>query len=595
MEPPITLDFETDAIQPWPNYPPKPVGLAIRWPDGRQQYIAWRHPKGNNGTREEAEAVLRQVWDSPMLFHNSAFDIEVAMKEFGLPYPRYVQDTLFLLFLYDPHAISLSLKPSSERLLNVPPDEQKSLEQYIRSNIRNVKEWGAYIGQAPGDVVAPYALGDVHRTFLLWEFLLPIIEKEGMADSYYRELKLQPILMEATRRGIRLDAEKLGDDLVIYEAALAKADAWIREKLKSPNLNIDSNEELADAIDRAGLSGVWPTTPKGRRSTSKESLRTALTCTDTLNMLAYRGTLFTCITTFMKPWLEQGQLTGYCHPSWNQVRGDKFGARTGRLSSNGPNFQNVPNEFEDLVVPEGFPLPPIMRNYLLPPLHYTWLKRDYSQQELRVLAHFEDGSLLQAYSENPGLDVHEYASDLILRYTGLSFNRKATKIVSFTLVYGGGIPALSAKLKSGPAEASQLKTAYLDTFQDVKTLMADIKARGRAKKPVRTTGGRLLYAEKPDKTGRDQSYKLLNHLIQGSSADITKQSIINWWEHPDRSPDDLFLATVHDENDFAAPEGDERRAMRAMNEGMMAVPLDVKLLSEGFAGKSWGTVQPFKD
>lgn len=593
MEPPITFDFETDAIQPWPIYPPKPVGLAVRYPNGTQEYIAWRHPKGNNSTRERAEAVLRQYWDSPMLFHNSSFDIEVAMKEFGLPYPRFVQDTLFLLFLYDPHAPSLSLKPSSERLLNVPPDEQKALENYIRSKIRNVNEWGAYIGQAPGDIVAPYALGDVDRTFKLWEFLLPIIEKEGMQEAYQRELKLQPILMEATRRGIRINAEQLAVDLALYEAELERADRWIRQKLNSPNLNIDSNEELADAIDRAGLSGAWPTTPTGRRSTSKESLRTALTCVDTLNMLAYRGTLSTCITTFMKPWLEQGQLTGVCHPSWNQVRGDKFGARTGRLSSNGPNFQNVPNEFEDLVVPHGFMPPPIMRNYLLPPKGYSWLKRDYSQQELRVLAHFEDGSLLQAYRENPGLDVHGYASELIYRYTGQSYNRKATKIVSFTLVYGGGIPALSAKLKSGPADASLLKNSYLDSFPDVKDLMTDIKARGRAKKPVRTTGGRLLYAEKPDKTGRDQSYKLLNHLIQGSSADITKESIINWWEHPLRQPEDVFLATVHDENNFAAPVGDERRAMKAMNEGMLAVPLDVQLLSEGFMGESWGTVKEY--
>jgi DNA polymerase I len=595
MIPPITLDFETDAIQPWPNFPPKPVGLAVRWPDGRQEYLAWRHPKGNNASREQAEALLRSVWDQPMLFHNSSFDIEVAMKEFNLPYPRFVHDTLFLLFLYDPHASSLSLKPSSERILSIAPDEQNTLEKYVRSHIRNVKEWGAYIGQAPGDIVAPYALGDVHRTYQLFEFLYPVIEKESMLPAYLRELKLQPILMEATRRGIRINAEQLALDLKKYENELAGADRWLREKLNAPSLNLDSNEELADAIDKAGLSGQWALTPKGRRSTSKESLRGALTCPDTLNMLAYRGTLFTCITTFMRPWLEQAQTTGFCHPSWNQVRGDKFGARTGRLSSNGPNFQNVPNEFEDLVVPAGFLPPPIMRNYLLPPEGCSWLKRDYSQQEVRVLAHFEDGALLQAYREKPDMDVHQYVAELILRYTGNSFNRKATKIVSFTLVYGGGIPALTAKLKSSPADAAFLKESYLSSLPDVRALMNDIKARGRAKKPVRTTGGRLLYAEKPDKTGRDQSYKLLNHLIQGSSADITKESIINWYEHPVRREEDLFLTTVHDENNIAAPIGDEKRAMKVLNDGMRAVPLDVELLSEGFMGSSWGTVKEYVD
>jgi DNA polymerase I-like protein with 3'-5' exonuclease and polymerase domains len=586
---PVTLDFETHAIEPWPNYPPKPVGLAVRWPDGRQEYLAWGHPKGNNASREQAERLLRSVWDVPVLFHNSSFDIAVAMKEFGLPYPRHVEDTMFQLFLHDADAPTLALKPSSERLLGMPPDEQNMLEQYIRSNIRNAKDWGAYIAQAPADVVAPYALGDVDRTFKLWEYLDERIKTSGMEAAYERELKLQPILMEATSRGIRTNVDLLAEHLPQYEASLNYCDEWVRRRLQSPNLNIDSNDELADALDAAGLAGTWPLTPTGRRSTSKEALKTAITCQDTLGALAYRGSIQTCLTMFMRPWLAQAGTTGRCHPSWNQVRNDEFGARTGRLSSSQPNFQNVPNEFEGIVVPEGCIQPPMMRNYLFPEEGCSWTKRDYSQQELRVLAHFEDGALLQAYRENPRMDVHEYASELILRYTGHEFNRKKTKIVSFTLVYGGGIPALSSKLRSSPGDAAFLKETYLSTFPDVRELMTDVKRRGRAGLPVRTTGGRLAFAE-PSKNGRDQSYKLLNKLIQGSAADITKQSIINWHEHPDRRPEDLFLATVHDENNISAPTGDEARALRVLGEAMLAVPLDVPLLSEGFVGATWGEV-----
>jgi DNA polymerase-1 len=594
MDSPVTLDFETDGIQPWPEYPPKPVGLAVRWPDGRSEYLSYGHPEGNTHTRGDVETVLHKVWDDPILFHSSNFDVEVAMKEFGLPYPKRVHDTLFQLYLEDPHAPSLSLKPSATRVLGIPNDEQKDLENYIRSHISNTKEWGAHISKAPVRIVAPYAIGDVERTFLLHQHLHPKMEANGVIQSYNRELRLQPILLEATRRGIRCDVERLALDIARYDIALTQADNMLRTRLGSPNLNVSSNEELADALDRAGVTGVWPTTPTGRRSTSKEALRAAVTAPDVIILLAYRGTLETCLTTFMKPWLTQAASTGRCHPSWNQVRGEKYGTRTGRLSSSAPNFQNVPNEFEDLVIPEGFPPPPLMRNYLLPEPGMTWGKRDYSQQELRVLAHFEDGSLLQAYTDDPRLDVHEYASQLILKYTGNSFNRKATKIVSFTLVYGGGIPALSGKLKSGPGEAMVLKESYLSSFPDIRKLMNDVKACGRNRKAVRTTGGRLLYAER-SADGRDHSYKLLNHLIQGSSADITKQSIINWHEHPDRSKDDLFLATVHDENDFCFPEGEEKRAMRVMGEAMLDVPLDVPLLSEGFIGPTWGEVQPFPE
>jgi DNA polymerase I len=582
-----TLDFETEGIKPWPDYPPKPVGLAVRHADGRSEYLAWGHPSGNNSSREQAEALLRSVWDEPILFHNAAFDVEVAHKEFGLPMPPLVHDTMFLMFLYDPHADTLALKPVSELLLGMPPDEQNSLEKYIRAHIKNSKEWGAHIASAPADIVGPYAIGDVERTHRLYEFLLPRIVSDGMEGAYVRELKLLPILLEATRRGIRVNVDKLAEDAELYDTCTVYADDWVRKKLNSPELNLDSNEELANALDKAGLASGWPRTPTGKRSTSKAALKAAVTCADTLAVLAYRNSLQTCLTTFMWPWYEQAKVGGRCHPSWNQVRSDLYGTRTGRLSSSKPNFQNVPNEFGIVTPANLIPLPKL-RDYLLPEQGHAWVKRDYSQQELRVLAHFEDGALLRAYQDNPRMDVHNYAAELIKKFTGHTFDRKQTKIVSFTLVYGGGIPALSDKLESSAGEAETLKESYLASMPDVRQLMTDIKARGRSKRPVRTTGGRLIYAEK-SKDGRDQSYKLLNHLIQGSSADITKQSIINW--HERKSASHLFLATVHDENNISAPIGEEGQALHELGSAMLDVPLDVPLLSEGFVGRSWGGVE----
>jgi DNA polymerase-1 len=588
----FTLDFETHGIEPWPNYPPKPVGLAVRHPCGRTEYLAFGHPTGNNCSEEVVERFLKLVWDEELLFHYSMFDIEVAMNRYGLPYPKHVQDTVFQLFLFDPHAPSLSLKPSAHRLLGIAPEEQQDLEKYIKSHIRNVKQWGAFIADAPAQMVEPYAIGDVQRTFALHEHIYPRLQEEGMLSSYQRELELQPIMMAATRRGIRVDTERLNRDIEKYETTMIMCDRWIRERLSAPNLNIDSNAELADALDRVGLAGEWPTTPTGLRSTSKTALKAALKCQDTLEMLGYRNSIATCLSTFARPWVIQSAKDGRCHPSWNQVKGDRFGTITGRLSSNGPNFQNVPNDFEGLAIPKDYPPMIQLRNYLLPEQYCVWAKRDYSQQELRVLAHFEDGSLYDAYKKNPRMDVHQYARELILRYTGHEFNRKQTKIVSFTLVYGGGIPALMAKLDSSQGEAAFLKETYLSTFPDVRALMTDIKSRGRAKLPVRTTGGRLLYAEK-DKEGRSQAYKLLNHLIQGSSADITKQSIINWHNHPDKGKDDTFLATVHDENNISVPAEEWQRGLFALGEAMYAVPLDIPLLSEGFSGPTWGEVLKF--
>jgi DNA polymerase I-like protein with 3'-5' exonuclease and polymerase domains len=586
MKPPVTtLDFETEAIAPWPDYPPAPVGLAVRLPNGDASYMAWGHPTGNNCTREDVARLLASVWDGPMLFHNSAFDVAVAMRHFGLPYPQptHVHDTMFMLFLHDPHAPSMALKPAAERLLGLPPDEQRELEQWIRTNVRSTKDWGAYISQAPADLVGRYAIGDVDRTAALFDLLYPALAGAGMLPAYEREQRLQPILLRGTTRGIRVDVEALAADAAGFQADLLRADQWLRTTLHAPDLNVDSGEELADALDRAGMAHGWQSTPTGKRSTSREALRAAVRDPAVLAMLAYRNSMATCLGTFVLPWLEQAGGDGRCHPAWNQVRGADYGTRTGRLSSSNPNFQNVPNSF-NLVVPEGFGPLPRLRRYLLPEPGHVWLKRDYSQQELRVLGHFEDGQLCAAYNREPALDVHGYAADLIRRYTGHTFDRRQTKIVSFTLVYGGGIPALAAKLEAGNHEAGVLKDAYLSAMPDVRKLMQDVKDRGRRRLPVRTTGGRLLYAE-PPRAGREQSFKLLNHLIQGSSADMTKEAIVRW--DAARLPQDEFLATVHDEINISAPVETAEESMTRLREAMASIPLDVPLLSEGFRGANW--------
>src|SRR5947207_12965162 len=109
---------------------------------------------------------------------------------------------MYLLYLYDPHANTLSLKPNVMRILKMPPEEQDGLEKYIKTNICSTKEWGAYIGKAPAGIVAPYAIGDVDRTLALYEYLKPIIENDGMLPAYQREQRLMPILEAASQQGI---------------------------------------------------------------------------------------------------------------------------------------------------------------------------------------------------------------------------------------------------------------------------------------------------------------------------------------------------------------------------------------------------------
>lgn len=600
----ITLDYETQGIDGNViSRPPDPVGLAVWVQGSAPRYLAWGHPTKNNITRAEGLQYARKVVLSsrPLLFHNAPFDLAVTDGACGTTWRyddwRRMHDTQYLVFLDDPYADTLSLKPSAERYLGMPPEEQDEVKSWVFNNVPEAteKDWGAYIARAPGDLVGRYAIGDVVRTYRLFEHLYPKIVERGMQEAYDRERRLMPILHAGSKRGIRVNREKLDEDSKRYISELSRADDTIRRLLQAPNLDFGKRGELAEALDRSGAVTEWGLTPTGKRSTSKKTLRINDSVID--GLVRYRGALNTCLSTFFLPWLELSYEDGRLHTSWNQVRTierDSAGTKTGRLSSSHPNFQNVPTEFEDLVVPDGFLALPFMRIYLLPEVGHVWLKRDFSSQEVRILAHFEDGELLRSYVSDPNFDPHKENTARVFTITGREFVRKLIKITGFSLIYGAGVPGVMRQTGIDDYGTAQtLKNAVLDAMPDVKTLIKDIQNAGRRGESIRTWGGREYFVE-PSKIidGRMRSfeYKLLNYLVQGSAADQTKQSLIDWDEL--RTRESIFLATVHDEINISAPRDAWERHMAALSGAMNKDRFDVPFKSEGFIGDNWQEIEP---
>ena len=533
----FTIDFETEAIVGNPTVrPPIPVGVSIKRLGFNPRYWAWGHPTGNNCTYEQAKCELARCIASgaPLLFHNAKFDLAVMREHFGLvpPNPALVHDTMFLIFLADPYADTFSLKPSAERLLGMAPEERDAVRDWVLAHIPGVKpsEAGAYICEAPGELVTPYANGDTIRTERLYTKLVDRVPYE----AYRREQLLLPVMMESERRGVRLDVARLGEDLRIYEATLNTVNDRLYAMLGQCNL--DSGAELADALDKAGMVGQWVLTPTGKRSTARGNLEAAIANPELLGLLQYRGALSHCLSSFARPWMELGMdYKGRLHPEWNQVRQsrgtDSKGTRTGRLSCMKPNFQNMPNEYSEKLRIEGLPELPIMRKYLLADEGMRWLKRDYSQQELRVLAHYSEGKLYDRYIADPTIDAHTETGALIKEVAGLELPRKHVKITGFSIIYGAGNGKLAESLGCPYNEAASIKGAYLFAMPEVRELMDSCQDRGKRGLPVKTWGGREYYVEPPKLVkGRmmNYAYKLLNYLIQGSSADCTKQAVIDW-------------------------------------------------------------------
>jgi len=616
---PATLDYETKAIQSRPAYPPEPGGVSVLPPRAKKStYDGWGHPEGNNSTKAAAKKKMQEYWNDssvPLLFHNAKFDYDVATTRHGLkklPWER-IHDTLYLLFLHDPHARSLSLKPSAERLLGMPPEEQDAVKAWLMEHHATAKkagkEWGAYIMEAPGTVVGPYADGDVIRTRGLFNYLYQDIVARGMLTAYNRERQLMPILLENEQQGIRVDLAGLERDYQLYLKAVGKADAWLRKRLKLPkDFNIDSDDQFGQALDREGIVTDWVLTKTGKKSVSKKNL--------TLDMFndkrvasayGYRNRAATCIRMFMEPWLLMArESNGFIYTTWNQVRqahGDdgKQGTRSGRLSST-PNFQNISKDFEakgdGYTHPKFLNVPPLplMRKYMLPDEGGTWLHRDYSQQELRILAHFEDGPLLQAYLANPDLDVHGLVGEAADSLGIVLASRTLVKNAVFQKVYGGGIPAICAALHCDPDTAKKFQKATSQALPGYEELNKAVKYRGKMGEPIITWGGREYHPEPPgwsDKFGRHMTfeYKLLNYLIQGSAADCTKQALIDYHNHPKRQA--RLLCTVHDEINVSAPKGREKEEMAILKECMMNVAhegnrFDLPMMSGGKVGPTWG-------
>lgn len=625
---PATIDFETLGIEGRPKYPPSPVGVSIKYPGKKAKYWAFGHPEGNNCCWSDAAAELAKAYahKDGVLFQNGKFDVDVANVHFGLAVPSWerIHDTLFLLFLDDPHQIELGLKPAATRLLNMPAEERDAVGDWLieRQPVPGVKisksrssehYFGRYIAYAPGDLVGNYANGDTDRTEAIFNVLWKKTVDRGMQAAYDRERRLMPILLEMERQGLPVDLKRLRSDVAMYNQWRRTINAWIIRALKAPaDINLDSGQQLVDAMAKSGKADpdLMPRTPTGNFQTNKEALLLGVTDKVLLAVLKYRTQLNTCLNTFMQPWLAVAEQSGgLIYTTWNQTKtpsGDSnVGTRTGRLSST-PNFQNIPKEFQPIFHHEapGKKLPkspfkdlpplPKVRSYITPFAGHVMIDRDYSQQEPRILAHFDGGSLMEKYIEDPWIDFHDYAK-AELEKMGKFYDRKPVKNTNLGLIYGMGVGKLAERNDMTVEESSELKKAILQLYPGLRDMYRDMKIRAKSKQPIRTWGGREYYCEEPKLiNGRIQEfdYKLVNVLIQGSAADCTKEAIIRY--HAAKHPEAKIILNVHDQVTVSVPKKIFRTEMEVLRQCMESVEFDVPILSEGaISSTTWDDLQDY--
>ena len=655
---PISVDFETFGIEKRPSYPPEPVGVSIKYWGKSPVYYAWGHASGNNCTRKQALEALKKVWADPagMVFQNCRFDLDVAEIHLGLPQPSWeqVHDTMLMIFLDDPHARQIGLKPAAARLLGMPADEQDAVADWLIEHqpVEGIKiskspngkhPAGAYLSYAPGNVVAPYANGDTIRTEKLFKRLYSSLGQRKMLKAYDRERQLNPILLDMERRGIRVDLDRLRADVALYNDWLKKIKTWLHKRLNvGPEINLDSGAQLlqalkdADAVDLSLMGYTKPskTHPQGQIKTDKSALAAGITDKQLSAVLQYDTQLKTCLSTFMEPWLLTAEQSGgLIFTTWNSTRSPNGGTRTGRFSST-PNFQNMPKEFaiiflhealvwnkanplekvESKIFPKSpwpsLPKLPMCRGYIVPmETDHVLVGRDYSQQEPRILAHFEDGDLKEQYIANPWIDYHDNAKDNLERIFQRKFKRKPVKNINLGIIYGQGVSSLAVKNDETYEDTKELKEAILKMYPGLKEMYTDMRRRAIANEPIRTWGGREYYCEPPiiiDGKMKTFDYKMVNVLIQGSAADCTKEAILRLVRLAGSSQDLAkalvnmakrrwyLVLSVHDELVLSVPFKDLAEAQETARQAMESVEFDVLIGSEGaWSQTNWASMKDY--
>lgn len=604
---PIFLDFETEAIGPRPSYPPKPVGLAVFDPEGQyvNGYHAFGHAEGNTTTRQAVKSLLEVMYESgrELCFHNAMFDLDVAETHLDLPIPddpRRVHDTLILAFLHDPHVQSLSLKDLVVTWQLDTPSERDELKEWIIANVPEARKkkstWGAYICRGPAELVGRYAAADVRLTCKLFEYLVDKV-LPAQAEPYLREIALIPMLLENSRLGVRVDRPGLQQAKEQAIVDIEKCNVWVRALLGSPDLNIDSDQQLVDSIyptDYWDKTNGWPATDKGSPKADKETFEEIITHKELKDVLRYRANLSTCLSTFIEPWLEASESTGRIYTNWNSVRGERGGTRTGRLSST-PNFQNAPTRYPKVQLPGDLgvgPLP-LIRSFILADEGHKMVACDFNAQELRIFAHFEGGNLMQQYQQDARADLHTYAAKMMTEASGREVSRTYSKGVSFAILYGAGPKKISEMLEIDMELAKLLMDTYTTAVAPgLKAMQATMRTRYKLGQPLKTIGGRLVKMEPPKIIKgrlREFDYKGVNLLIQGSAADQAKAAMLLYQKNRRGS---RLLLSVHDELVISAPEEHVAREAECLTHAMCnALPMDVPMVSDYKVGNTYQEVK----
>lgn len=556
------------------------VGLSICIEPGAAAYIPLGHNYPDAPTQLNRERVLEALKplleDSqrPKLGHHLKYDAHIfANHGIALAGMRY--DTMLESYVWNSVAARHDMDSAARRYLGI---STITFEQVAGRGAKQIP-----FGHVPIERAAEYAAEDADITLQLHRTLWPRITSVPALERLYEQVEqpLVPVLLRMERRGVLVDRLKLEAQSREIAGRLGELVNQAHAAAGEP-FNVDSPKQLQHILYERLALPVLRKTPTGQPSTAEDVLEElARRYPLPRIVLEYRALAKLKSTYTDKLPQEINARTGRVHTSYHQAV-----AQTGRLSSSEPNLQNIP-----IRTAEGRRI----RNAFIAPPGSLLIAADYSQIELRIMAHLSaDAGLLGAFAHD--LDVHRATAAEIFGVNPEAVTtdqRRLAKTINFGLIYGMSAFGLARELGIDRGAADRYVERYFARYPGVKRFMDDTRARAREQGYVETVFGRRLYL--PDIRSRNRAAQqyaersAINAPMQGTAADIIKRAMIAvdaWCEH-ERAPAKLIMQ-VHDELVLEVRE-DAVDAMRSKVTQAMteAAKLDVPLRVDVGVGANW--------
>ena len=575
----VSLDTETTGLDPMQA---RLVGISFAIADGDRidaAYLPLGHSYAGAPTQlpfAETLARLRPWLESaqrPKLGQHLKYDRHVFANH-GVALRGIVEDTLLQSYVLEsdkPHDLgSLAARHCGLATISYDAVTGKGANRISFAQVEVAR-------------AAEYAAEDADVTLRVHQALRPQLAAEPQLESLYRDLELPvaEVLFRIERNGVLIDAatlaqqsDELGRKIMALEAEA--------QQLAGQPFNLNSPKQLAEILfNQQGLP-VVKKTPSGGPSTDEEVLEKLAEDYPLPKKILEHRSLAKLKNTYTDKLPKMiDAATGRVHTSFGQAT-----AVTGRLASTDPNLQNIP-----IRTPEGRRI----RSAFVAPANHRIVSADYSQIELRIMAHLsDDPRLLEAFAQ--GEDVHRATAGEIFGVTPIevsSEQRRAAKVINFGLIYGMSAFGLAKQIGVDRTAAAAYMDRYFARYPGVARYMEDTRAIARDKGYVETVFGRRLWLPeiKSSNVGRRQGAEraAINAPMQGTAADLIKRAMLAVQDWLDAQKlQTLLVLQVHDELVLEVPEA-ELQLVREMLPKLMGgvAKLKVPLLVEVGVGANW--------